>query len=215
MGGDRTSAGPNCNTRRDAQERAAARRSCAQKRVEMASLGDLMFALAQWLRTTPLVEFSQWLSNTGLSEFIDRNFWIIPSVQTVHILAIATAFGSVMMINLRIVGLAGRSRTVAQTTARYLPWIWWSLAVLLATGLVMIIGEPVRELLNPCFWIKMLLILLAIGVALLFERSVRHNVARWELMPDRLLALRAGAGGVIVLWFAIMAFGRWIAYAPI
>ncbi len=181
----------------------------------MPSLGDLIFALAQWLRTTPLVEVSRWISKTQLSEVVQANFWTIPTAQTIHILAIAAAFGSVGMINLRILGVAGVSRTIPQIAARYVPWIWWSLLTLIGSGIVMIIGEPIRELINPCFWIKMALVVVAAMVGLGFQASVRRYGDWWGATPERRGAMRAGAGAVIGLWCLIMVLGRWIAYAPI
>ncbi len=181
----------------------------------MPSLDDLLFAFSQWLKTTPLVEVSQWIGNTRLSTIIQENFWTIPIAQTIHILSIAALFGSAVMINLRILDLAGRSRTMEQTAHRFLPWIWWSLATLLATGFVMIIGEPIRELLNPAFWTKMGLILVAIGITLWFQNSVARDGASWQSSPERRIIVRTGAVAVLLLWCAIMAFGRWIAYAPI
>ena len=181
----------------------------------MHSFGDYIFEMAKWLRTTPLPEFSIWISNTPLSLFIGKNFWFIPIVQTIHILAIATSFGSVAMINLRILGVSWRSRTVEQTARRFLPWIWWSFLVLILTGLLMIIGEPVRELINPIFWMKMILVIVGILVSLGFQSSVRRNGAGWDSTRTHKLAVRVGAGAVIVLWCAIMLAGRWIAYAPV
>ena len=180
----------------------------------MVSLGDLIFALGQWLRTTPLTELSLWIQKQPLSMLIDRNFWVIPTIQTIHILAIAMTFGSVAMINLRIFQMAGRSRTMTQTARRYLPWIWWGLLTLLVTGLGMTIGEPVRELTNPVFWTKMVLVIVAALVSLWFQDSVRRNVARWELTHEGRVAIRVGAAAVLGLWCMIMFAGRWIAYAP-
>ena len=180
----------------------------------MHSLGDLIYALGQWLRTTPMTELSLWIQTTLLSKVIDRNFWVIPVIQTIHILAIAATFGSVVMVNLRIVQLAGQGRTMAQTVRRYLPWVWGGLATLLVTGLGMVIGEPVRELTNPVFWFKMILIIVAALISLGFQHSVRQNAARWELTPQGRVAIRTGAGAVIGLWCLIMLAGRWIAYAP-
>ena len=179
-----------------------------------ASLGDLVFALGQWLRTTPMTELSLWIQKQALSRLIDTNFWVIPIIQTIHILAIAATFGSVVMINLRIFQLAGQGRTMTETMQRYLPWVWWGLLVLLITGIGMTIGEPVRELTNPVFWTKMILIIVAILISLGFQYSVRHNVARWELTEQGRLGIRIGAGAVIGLWCVIMFCGRWIAYAP-
>ena len=77
----------------------------------MASLGDIVFALGQWLRTTPLTELALGVQKTWLSNQIVSHFWTVPTIQTIHILAIAAVFGSVVMVNLRIFQLAGRSRT--------------------------------------------------------------------------------------------------------
>ena len=180
----------------------------------MASLGDLIYAFGLWLRSTQLPELSLWIQKQPLSMAIDQNFWVIPIIQTIHILALAVTFGAVLMINLRILELAGRSRTMTQITKRFLPWVWWGLLVLLVTGFGMIIGEPVRELTNPVFWIKMILIIVAALLSLWFQGSVRRNVAWWELTHERRVAVRVGAAAVTVLWCVIMLAGRWIAYAP-
>lgn len=181
----------------------------------MSSILDLLFALAVWLKTTPLTKLALWIQTTPLTALVDSNIWIAPVVQTTHILAIAASVVSVLMVSLRIFGLAGRSRTMAQTAALYLPWVWGALAVLLSTGLILIIGEPVRELLNPAFWIKMILVVVAALVSLGFQGSVRRNASQWELAPHGTLAMRAAAVAVIVLWCLIIVLGRWIAYAPV
>ena len=175
---------------------------------------DLLFQFALWLKTTPLVGFAQWIQSTPLCALINSNIWFAPVVQSVHILAIAATVVSVLMLSLRIFGLAGRSRTVAQTVRRFLPWVWWALLTLLATGFVMIIGEPVRELLNPAFWTKMILVVVACLSSLGFQDSVRRHASQWELTPNGTLAMRAGAVAVLILWCLIILLGRWIAYAP-
>ncbi len=180
----------------------------------MASFGDLIFELGKWLRTTPLTEISLAIQKQPLSVLINKNTWAVPIIQTIHILAIASTFGSVLMINLRIVQLAGESRTMAQTMRRFLPWVWWGLLVLLVTGIGMIFSDPVRELTNPVFWIKMILVIVAALVSLWFQGSVRRNAPRWELTHDGRVLMRVGAGAVIALWCLIMFAGRWIAYAP-
>jgi hypothetical protein len=178
-------------------------------------MGDLLYAFTEWLRTTQLTELALAISNHPLSMWIGSHFWAIPIIQTLHILAIAAAFGSVVMINLRILGLSGKRSTMSQVSRRYLPWIWWGLLVLVLTGIGMVIGEPVRELINPVFWVKMVLVVGVILVSLWFQATVRRNVARWEVTHDGRVAIRVGAVGVILLWCMVMFAGRWIAYAPV
>ena len=175
---------------------------------------DLLFQFALWLKTTPLVGVALWIQSTPLCALINSNIWLAPVVQTIHILAITATVVSVLMLSLRIFRLAGVSRTVAQVAAQHLPWIWWALVVLLATGLILIIGEPVRELLNPAFWTKMILVVVACLLSLGFQDSVRRNASRWELAGNGTLAMRAGAVAVLILWCLIILLGRWIAYAP-
>ena len=180
----------------------------------MAWLGDLIFALGQWLRTTPLNGLALGIQKTWLSHLIVEHFWIVPTIQTIHILAIAAVFSSVLMTNLRIFDLAGRGRTMTQTLRRFLPWIWWGLLVLLITGIGMVFSDPVRNLTQPVFFTKMILILIAITVSLWFQNSVSRNAARWELTDNGRVFVRVGAGAVVGLWILIMFCGRWIAYAP-
>jgi hypothetical protein len=181
----------------------------------MPSIGDLLYAFTEWLRSTQLTELALGISNTSLSVWIGSHFWAIPIIQTLHILAIAAAFGSVLMINLRILGVTGGTRTLTDTARRYIPWIWVALVVLVLTGIGMVVGEPVRELINPVFWIKMGLIVFMIVVSLGFQASVRGRVAHWEVSRDGMAAVRIGAALIIVLWCMIMVAGRWIAYAPV
>lgn len=175
-------------------------------------MGDLLYSFTEWLRTTPMVDLSLWLSDTSWSMWLDSHFWAIPIMQVFHILAISAAFGSILMVNLRIFRLAGTDRTMAETERRYIRWIWWSLLVLLISGTGMIIAEPVRELVNPVFWIKMPLVVVAVLVSLWFHRRVMRRLAAGGTAGP---VIKTAALLIIVLWLVIMLSGRWIAYAPV
>lgn len=179
------------------------------------SITDLLFAFTEWLRTTWLVDFSLWLSDTSFSLWIQTHFWAIPTIQSVHILSIGALFGSALMLNLRLLGAVGTSRSVAQTARRFVPWIWWALVVLLVSGTLLIIGEPIRELINPIFWIKMALIIVAVAATLLFQGAVGRRAANWDSERNGRGGMRLGAVLLIILWCAVMFGGRWIAYAPV
>ena len=174
-------------------------------------IGDLLYNFTEWLRSTPLIELSLWISDTSLCLWIVTNFWAIPTFQTIHILSIGAMFGSALMISLRVLGLTGGHLTPAQTVARYGPWVRWGFVALVVTGFLMIVGEPVRELINPIFWIKMLLIVLTVPVSLWFNKKV----ASADASGAAVASLRGTAILVLILWCAIMAGGRWIAYAPV
>jgi hypothetical protein len=175
---------------------------------------DLMLAFSHWLESTPLSAFSVWLADTPLSTAINQNSWATPITESVHILAIAAAFGAAMMINLRILGVAGRRQTMLQVEERFAPWIWWSLLILVISGVIFVVAEPAREILSGWFWTKMGLIVLVALANLWFQSSVRHGSALWEPGHET-AAMRIGAGVLIALWLVIIIFGRLIAYTGV
>src|SRR5213593_1156160 len=104
-------------------------------------------------------QFAEWLSQTSLSMLIQtHNEWVIPMIQSIHIIAIGVVLTSVLMIDLRILGWAGHDQTLGEITDRFGPWLSWALVALLVTGISMVIGEPVRALLSFSFWMKMVLV---------------------------------------------------------
>ena len=158
-----------------------------------------------------LHQFCSWLSETGASRFVQSEEWIIPTLQSVHILAIGILLSISGLIGLRVFikGLVGTSLDNMVKSAA--PWIWGALVVLGGTGVVLIIGEPTRELLNPAFRIKMGL--LAFGIA--FTASAHHWLARPSLSHGaaRLpICMKIVAVSSFLIWLPIAAAGRWIAY---
>jgi hypothetical protein len=159
-----------------------------------------------------LDSFCNWLAATSVSQTIQTIDWIIPAVQTIHILAVAAVVTSALMINLRLLGIRRHDQSVAGVARRFLPFIWWPLPLLLATGAILIIAEPARALENPVFLLKMGLLLAAAGVTLACQLPIRNNATFWELSPGRRRAAKLIAAASIPLWIAIVCAGRWIAY---
>jgi uncharacterized membrane protein SirB2 len=154
-------------------------------------------------------EFCTWLANTSLSQHIQDAFWVIPTVQTVHIVSIAIVMTSMAMLDLRLVGIAGRRQSLQQMASRFLPWVWVTLVVLLCSGTILIIGEPGRELQSEMFWIKMSLLAGAIVLTLIFQTLLRRRNGFWE--THRAAAVLLGTVSLL-MWVGIVGAGRWIAY---
>ena len=153
--------------------------------------------------------FCTWLSQTPLSETFQNHFWVIPTVQTVHILAIATVMASVVMLDFRLLGLAGRRQPLLDVAQRYLPWVWSAVVVLLCSGTILIIAEPGRELESEVFWLKMILLVCALSLTGVFQYALMRGTQFWE--RRRAIACVTAVTS-LALWTAILAAGRWIAY---
>jgi len=174
-------------------------------------MSDMLYNFSQWLASTWISPFAISLNDTAVSQWLDTHFWAIPIMQVIHIFALATGFGAVLMIDLRVFNIAGTDRTFAETERRYVRWIWWSLLVLLITGVGMTVAEPPRELINPIFWIKIPTVIFAVLVSLWFHNRVMRRLATGGTTGP---GIKLGAAFVLVLWLFIMFLGRWIAYAP-
>jgi hypothetical protein len=153
-----------------------------------------------------------WIDATPLSQWIQVTTWVVPTVQTVHILAIAVVASSALMIDLRLVGLFWADRPMKQVTARFLPLVWWPLLILFVTGLIMVISEPARSLKNPAFQLKMALLICALIVTGLFVFLQRRNAKFGDLRKGPRAATISVAIVSMLLWSAIVFAGRWIAY---
>jgi hypothetical protein len=157
-------------------------------------------------------QFADWLASTPLSQQFQTHLWIVPTSQAIHIVCICVVFTSALMINLRLLGVGASGRTISQLTVSLVPWMWRGLAVLLLTGAVQTIAEPVRQFVTPVFWAKMAMILLAAAMTAVFAAKVRANAARWDAAGSRPAGARAFAIGSSILWIAIIVCGRFIAY---
>ena len=107
-------------------------------------------------------------------------------------------------------GVAGRNQTLPSMTARFLPWVGWGVLVLLVTGVLLMIAEPRRALLNPLFQLKMAALLI---VGLITWAIARAPDQGWT-DPARRGVATSVAIGSLLLWLAIIGLGRWIAYGP-
>ena len=157
--------------------------------------------------------FALWLSTTRPSVFIqEHNAWAIPAIQSIHIMGIAMVMGSVLMIDLRILGWAGMDQTLRQTARRFGPWLTGSLWLLLATGILMVVGEPVRELVTFSFWLKMALVAVGALVAAIFQAALRRHEQQWEATMVHRPSVKALAILTFLIWACIIVLGRLIAY---
>ncbi len=173
-------------------------------------MGDLLFNFTEWLRNTPLNDLALAISESAPTIWIGEHFYAIPIFQVIHILAISASFASILMINARMLNLAGHG-TLEDTTARYLRVIWWSLLVLVLSGALMIIGEPIREFINAVFWIKMMLFVVAVLFTIWFHKGIAR---RFSGTAEASGGAKLAGIVLVVLWCMIMTGGRWIAYNP-
>jgi hypothetical protein len=157
-------------------------------------------------------EFCEWLSRTNISVAFQSAGWFVPLVQTVHIISIAILLTAVYVVSFKLIGVTRGGQSLAVLTAKSTPWVWIALGVLLATGILLTITEPARELLNWAFRVKMLMVLALAAILLTVQIRTRRSPEYWSQSSMRRRAARALGIAAVIVGAGIVTAGRWIAY---
>lgn len=162
-----------------------------------------------------MVETLIQLSQSPFSLAMATSPWVVPTMQSIHIMAIAVIFTSVLVIALRVVGVNWIGDSIRQTADRFAPWAWTALVLLALTGVILIMAEPIRELMAISFWIKMALLAALIFIAARFMRSVRSNTSLADTEAKGDPQMRRTAILTVAMLLGIILMGRFIAYDPL
>jgi hypothetical protein len=157
-------------------------------------------------------ELAEWLQSTPVSVTLQTVRWVIPTLQSIHILTIGVVFVSSLMIALRILGRMRADEPFADVWARFAPWMWGGLVVMATTGAILVVAEPVREVSALSFWIKMALVAIAVVSTALIGRVYAPAASAGTATAEFSAAAKSASLGLIVVWLAIIFLGRAIAY---
>jgi hypothetical protein len=157
-------------------------------------------------------QFCQWLYATPLAATVRANELLFPWFESVHVLAITLVLGSIAVIDLRLLGIASRSRPVTQLIREVLPVTWTAFGIAALTGSVLFTSNAVEYAHNFPFRMKMLLMLLAGINMLVFHFVTYKGVGQWDAAGRTPPAARFAGGFSIAVWLAVVAFGRWVGF---
>jgi len=161
-----------------------------------------------------LLSICQWIDSTRFNAFLRQSNWTFPTFDVIHTLGIILVAGTIMLVDLRLLGLGLRSVPVAQLVDRIVPTTLAGFGLMVVSGGLLFSSEAVKMYHSPAFRIKMVLLALAGLNALIFHRTIYRDVANWD--PAAVAPARARLAGLLslIFWIGIIAAGRAIAYAP-
>jgi hypothetical protein len=155
------------------------------------------------------------LEASGLGQAMRQWLWLYPGVEIVHITGIGLLFGSIALLDLRLLGLS-RSIPVKSLARHVLPWTAASFLLIVPSGLLMFTAHASDFISSPVFVLKMCLIMAAGLNAALFHAIVLPSVGVWDSEEMRKLPLppsvRFSAAASLLIWISVIACGRLLAY---
>ncbi len=151
--------------------------------------------------------FFEWHDKCWLGETISASIWLFPFVETIHILAMTVMFGSLMVLNLRMLGLGMRHQTLQVLAKQLMPFVNWGLGIMLLSGYALFSSEAIKSFTNDGFKFKMG----ALATVLIFQYTLYRWVVRRDVeRPGALAAVSAILS--FGLWFCVGAGGRAIGF---
>lgn len=160
--------------------------------------------------STPAV--IQAIYDSGVADWMRHSLKAMPFVEAAHVLAIAVVFGSILIVDLRLLGVPNARRPVTVVSHEMLRLTWGAFVVAVITGALMFAPNAITYFGNTAFRLKMLTLLAAGINMVIFQFFTFRSVTRWDLASRPPGAARAAALLSIVLWITVIFLGRWIGF---
>lgn len=150
----------------------------------------------------------EWCSNTTTIVFIRDSSFGMPAVQSVHLLGLTVLLAAILVLNLRLAGVSMMDWSLPAVEQQLRPWAWGATTLVLASGVVMFLGNPEKYLASAPFQVKMA----SLALAMLCQFGLFRRFFRSEPGVRRRSINIVVAGLSLTLWFAVGWAGRAIAF---
>jgi hypothetical protein len=152
-----------------------------------------------------LYHTAQAIEASALGQTIRESTWLFPAIESAHLLALALLGGSVLIISLSVlgVGLKTSPAELYKSAHRYMNG---AVIVLLITGVLLGISEPVKLYGRQAFWVKMISLMVALLITYLaFNPLVKRSASG--------IGIRSVTALTLVAWLMVAMAGRWIGFS--
>ena len=149
-----------------------------------------------------------WFEYTTLGIVVRESVWMFPVIEAVHLLGLCLLGGTVLTVDLRMLGLGLRRQAISELAGYLRPWLVGAVVLMLVTGVLLFLSEAVKCYYSQSFLVKMI----TLPVALIYTFTVREHEARIGRL-DASARTRLAAAVSMLLWFTVAAAGRWIGFS--
>jgi hypothetical protein len=159
-----------------------------------------------------LTAFADTLQQSGISEWMRGSLKALPIIEAIHVMAVAVVFGTIFIVDLRLLGYRDMARPFSRVFGETLRWTWIGFGLAVVTGSLLFLPNARTYVANTAFALKMLG-LLGAGINMaVFELTTRRTVASWDSSAQVPLAARIVGATSILIWTWVIVCGRWIGF---
>jgi len=153
------------------------------------------------------MSFFQWLEHSSLITSISNSKWMYPAVEVAHFFSLFVLVGTIAVVDLRLLGLAGRRQTVTELAEQLFPWTWAGLGLAVLSGFIMFAASATGFVANTQFLIKMAITVVAVVFAILVQRRTRQ----WDQPSGTPILAKLTAIVSLALWIGVILMAAEIA----
>ena len=159
-----------------------------------------------------LLAWCQWLEHTPLAFGIAESTWLFPLIEGTHILALPLSVGMILIVDLRLLGLAFRSGPASRIMKEVLRWSTPGFAVVFITGGLLFMAHAGEAYGNAFFRVKLLLLVLLGINAAVYQTILYPKMAQWDVTRGTPVGAKLCAGLSLIAWIGVIVCGRTMAY---
>jgi hypothetical protein len=159
-----------------------------------------------------LFGWCQWLEHTPLAFGIAESTWLFPLIEGTHILALPLSVGMILIVDLRLLGLAFRSGPASRIMTEVLRWSTPGFAVVFITGGLLFMAHAGEAYGNAFFRVKLLLLVLLGINAAVYQTIFYPKMAQWDVTSRTPVGAKLCAGLSLIAWISVIICGRTMAY---
>ena len=152
------------------------------------------------------------IEGSPVGQFIAASSWAFPTLECVHVIAITTVIGTILVMDLRLIGLASTQIPVTVMSKDTLGWTWGAFVLAFITGTLLFISKATNYVVNPFFFWKLVMIGVAGVNMAIFNFITSRSVESWDADPQLPRNAKIAGGVSLSLWVLIVFLGRAIGF---
>lgn len=152
------------------------------------------------------------LKASSLSEWMRGSLRALPVIESIHVMAVAVVFGTIAIIDLRLLGMRDTNRPFTRVFRELLPYTWAGFGVAAVTGALMFLPNAPTYVVNTAFGLKLGSLALAGVNMAVFEFTLLRSVAEWDTANPVPARARVAGAVSLLIWTGVIVFGRWIGF---
>lgn len=177
----------------------------------------------------------KWIYGTAFAVSIRENEWLFPTIESVHVLAVTLVLGTIVWVDLRILGVANTDRGLRRFSKELLPITWVMFVFALLSGTALFTSNAVNYANNIFFQLKMLLLIFAGLNMMVFQfwfnaraeaydpehaariqKELSPSIGNFRQKLHQISFFWSGKFSALLsicIWIAVIALGRWIGFS--